>query len=132
MTLRDWRDGVIFGAALGAVVLGVGGRIAMRLAAIAVEQEPEFTIGGSATVVGAGAIAGAGAAALFLVIGVVPRLGRTGKTVAFWVGSLLIALAILWPVNQRRLELFLPLAAIFDAGLQFAWSWRRRRIRTSA
>jgi len=83
-------------------------------------------------VVGAGAIAGAGAAALFLVIGVVPLLGRTGKTVAFWVGSLLIALAILWPVNQRRLELFLPLAAIFDVGLQFAWSWRRRRIRTSA
>ena len=48
MTLRDWRDGVLFGAALGAVVLGVGGRIAMRLAAIAVEQEPEFTVGGSA------------------------------------------------------------------------------------
>jgi hypothetical protein len=48
------------------------------------------------------------------------------------VGSLLIALAILWPVNERRLELFLPLAAAFDLGFQLAWSMRRRRIGTSA
>jgi hypothetical protein len=95
MTLRDWRDGVLLGTALGAIVLGVGGRIAMRLAALAVEQEPEFTVGGSATVMGAGAIAGAGAAILFLVIGVIPLLGQTGKALAFWVGSLAIALAIL-------------------------------------
>jgi hypothetical protein len=124
MKLRDWRDGVLLGAALGAVILGAGGRVAMRAAALAVEQEPAFTIGGSATVVGAGTITGVAAAAYFLALGFIPGMGRIAKTVAFWLGTLLLALAIIWPVNVRRLELFLPLAAAFNAALQFIWSRR--------
>jgi hypothetical protein len=124
MTLRDWRYGVLLGAALGAVILGMGGRVAMRAAALAVEQEPAFTITGSATVVGAGTVTGVAAAVYFLVLGLVRGWGRIAKTVAFWLGTLLLALAIIWPLNVRRLELFLPLAAVFDLSFQLAWSRR--------
>jgi len=101
----------------------------MRVAAVAVEQEPEFTIGGSATVVGAGTVTGVAAATVLSCAWTRPRLGQIAKTVVFWLGTLLLALAIIWPVNVRRLELFLPLAVAFDAGLQFIWSRRQPRSR---
>jgi len=127
MALRDWRDGLLLGTGLGAIILGVGGRIAMRFAAIAVEQDLTFSMGGSAYVVLAGAVTGGAVAAGYLGIGAIPRIGRAMQLMIFWVGSVALMLAILSPVNARRLQLFVPLTITFVACLQLLWARRLRR-----
>lgn len=56
----------VLGAAAGALFLGVGGRVVMRLFAIATNRSPAFSLSGTINVVVAGAIAG-GLGALLLV-----------------------------------------------------------------
>jgi len=46
------------GALLGALFIGLGGRMAMRILAVAIAREPAFTIGGSLKVIAYGAIVG--------------------------------------------------------------------------
>jgi hypothetical protein len=129
---RDWRDALALGAGLGAVVLGAGGRLAMRFYAIAVEQDPAFSLSGSMTVVLAGTVTGAATAVGFLVTRMIPRVGPLIQVLVFWAGSLALALRLLQPINPRRLELFLPLAAIFVVVLQLVWWVRTRRINHSS
>ena len=56
VTSRDWRDALALGGALGAIVLGIGGRVAMRIVANANWQEPVLTASGTLTVVRAAAL----------------------------------------------------------------------------
>src|SRR6266550_1418097 len=66
---RDWRawcQAVLAGAAVGTLVLGVGGRMVMRAIAQVTEQGVYFTLGGSMTVIGAGAAFGAVGGTLFV------------------------------------------------------------------
>ena len=62
--MKALRD-LVAGAVLGALVLGLGGRLAMRLLALAIDRGPAFSIGGTAEVVAYGAIVGVMSAALF-------------------------------------------------------------------
>lgn len=62
------------GALTGALVLGVGGRMAMRLAALIGDRAAGFTWGGSLEVVAAGALYGAAGGLLW--VAVARRLGR--------------------------------------------------------
>lgn len=50
---------LLIGTAAGIVVLGIGGRIAMRIIALATDQVPEFDLVGSLEVLAAGAWRGA-------------------------------------------------------------------------
>ena len=62
--MRAIRD-LVAGAVLGALALGLGGRMVMRLLALAIGRGPAFSIGGTAEVVAYGAIVGVMSAALF-------------------------------------------------------------------
>jgi hypothetical protein len=62
------------GALTGTLVLGVGGRIVMRLAALIGGRAPGFSWGGSLEVIAAGALCGAAGGLLW--VAVARRLGR--------------------------------------------------------
>ena len=89
----DWLAGIVLGALLGAAFLGVGGRAAMRVFAIASGVPAGFSIGGSVTVVFLGAVSGAAGGAL-----------RGLK-----------------PVDTLKLAVFLPVVALFGVAVQLAW-----------
>ena len=55
---------VALGAGLGLLFLGVGGRVAMRMVAVALGQPPALALGGTLTVVAAGVAAGIAGALL--------------------------------------------------------------------
>ncbi|HUE79517.1 MAG TPA: hypothetical protein VMN38_07790 [Sphingomicrobium sp.] len=57
--------GALIGATLGALFLGVGGRIVMRLLAIMISRDPAFSIGGTFEVATYGAIVGSVSGAAF-------------------------------------------------------------------
>ena len=130
---KDWLAGIVLGALVGAAFLGVGGRAAMRVFAIASGVPAGFSIGGSVTVVFLGAVSGA-AGGLFLVLS--RRLfptRRFWRTTLFWGLCLLIALRGLKPVNSLRLLVFLPVVALFGVAVQLAWCrvylpWRAARV----
>ena len=49
-----------FGALKGALVLGIGGRIVMRLLALSIDRPTEFSLGGTSEVVAYGSLLGLG------------------------------------------------------------------------
>ena len=70
--LLRWRAAAItllLGAAIGAVCLGLGGRLAMRGFALATARASAVTLRGTLNVMFAGAIAGSLGGVLFLVVG---------------------------------------------------------------
>ncbi len=66
--LRNVIGGAVVGATLGALILGLGGRIMMRLLAVMIERDPAFSLGGSLEVVAYGAIVGAVSGAVFALL----------------------------------------------------------------
>src|SRR3989442_12266945 len=67
-----WRAAAItllLGAAIGALCLGLGGRLAMRGFALATARASAFTLRGTLNVMFAGAVAGSLGGGLFLVVG---------------------------------------------------------------
>jgi hypothetical protein len=108
------------GTALGIVILGVAGRIAMRFYAIHDYQEPYFTAGGTLTVLLAGAAAGA-ATGFWMWLG--GRLFSTRPAVRhafFWLGLAFLVLRVLQPVSTQRLVFFAPLGVTHGALLWLA------------
>ena len=65
--LRTLIVGAIGGAALGALILGLGGRIVMRLLAMMIARDATFSMAGSLEVIAYGAIVGAVSGAIFSV-----------------------------------------------------------------
>jgi len=63
--MRRTVSGALVGAALGALFLGLGGRIVMRLLAMSIERDPIFSLGGTLDVVAYGAIVGTVSGAAF-------------------------------------------------------------------
>ena len=84
MIRRNLVIGAILGAALGALILGLGGRIVMRILAVTIAREPTFSIGGSLEVIAYGAIVG-------LVSGGAFALAQAILPERRWVGGLLLA-----------------------------------------
>jgi len=60
--------GALTGAALGALFLGLGGRIVMRLLALLIARDGDFSVGGSLEVIAYGAIVGSVSGATYAVL----------------------------------------------------------------
>lgn len=115
---RDWLIAALLGVGIGAVVLGIGGRVAMRGIVLLSGGAPGFSIGGTATVVLLGALAGlVGAIALMLLRLALPRRPIV-RGAAYWLFLVLVTLRGLDPVDLPRLLLFLPLVIGYGIGLQ--------------
>lgn len=59
---------LLVGAALGAIVLGIGGRVLMRIIAVALGDAGAFSLGGSLDVVAAGILFGALGGLLLIIL----------------------------------------------------------------
>lgn len=123
----DWMAGLALGSALGALILGVAGRAAMRIVALMQEAPPYFTVGGSMTVVSMGAIAGACFAIVLLALQSVPRLPRRLTVLVFCLFVAIVSLRVLRPVDRDRLLVFPPLVALFVL-LHYAGARRLGRV----
>jgi hypothetical protein len=111
---------LIRGAVLGGVVLGLGGRLAMRGITLLEHRTPIWTVAGSLRVIGFGMAFGLVAAALRVGLGVIPPrlLPRRHGTRAFAVLCLALALVGLTPITRFRLLVFLPVVALFIAAME--------------
>jgi len=125
LTWRDRLRDVAVGAGVGALVLGIGGRSAMRGIAILSGAPPSFSFGGSLRVVLLGALAGlVGGLILLGLRALLPKRWLI-QTLLFYVMILLITLRGLRPIDAERLMLFLPLVLAY--GFLVRTLTRRRR-----
>ena len=123
--IADWRAGLIVGAALGALILGAGGRLGMRVIAIAQDRAPAFSIDGSIAVTLLGAGAGAVVAVFFLLARTAFPTRRLGRVSLFWALLAWVVWRGLNPVSTLNVAVFAPLF-LLHAGLLTAW-WCRIR-----
>lgn len=118
---KRWLAGAGFGVALGTLVLGVGGRFAMRAIALLEGQTVGFSIGGTTTVVLLGALSGLVGALVLVGLQLILRKRRFLRGALFWAFLILITLRGLRPLDVHRVGLFLPLVILYGSSLQFAW-----------
>lgn len=116
-------------ALIGGVLLGVGGRVVMRLIALGAGVPPGFSLGGTVEVIATGVLIGAPAALLWLAV---RRWlgGRLWRGAAY--GALVLAALTLVPPPAARsafsgvgdlgltLGLFGPLFVLFGAAVDYA------------
>lgn len=112
---------LIVGGALGALVLGAGGRVVMRIIAIQGGGAGDFSVGGTLNVVAAGAGYGLGGAVLFMLVRLVFPARRWARGLAFWVVVTLVTLRVLQGVAFGTGAMFLPLVALYGAALHLWW-----------
>jgi hypothetical protein len=125
--LRDWIRCSLIGIGVGAVVLGIGSRAAMRGIAVLSGAPGGFSFGGSLTVVLLGALSGlVGAWVLMALRTFLPRRWLL-QTLLFYAILILISLRGLRPVDTQRLFLFMPLVLVY-AFLLRVLSRRRRTL----
>jgi hypothetical protein len=124
---EPWTFGLLLGAGVGLVVLGVGGRIAMRAIALASHTPSAFSVGGTATVVLLGVASGVGGGLLYaLLYRLVPR-PRFVRSGLFGITLVLLTLRGLRPVQPLAIEWFMPLALAYGAIVDVAYTARYRR-----
>jgi hypothetical protein len=112
--------GVIFGT----LILGVGGRLAMRVIGILDGTPVGFTVGGSVTVVFLGAVAGAaGGLILWAARRLFPRTPMA-RGALFWGALTFLTLRGLNPVTVERVLVFGPLVVAYGACLYRVWCRR--------
>lgn len=105
---RSLAIAVTLGAGVGAVFLGVGGRIAMYLFAVLEGRATGWTVGGSMTVVFMGAAWGTpGGLLLWAGRRWFPR-SAAARGVTFWIPLTLLYLSGLRPLNGDSLMAFTP------------------------
>lgn len=100
------------GAISGALVLGAGGRVAMRAYAIADWQTPYFTPAGSLTVLLVGMSIGATTGLWYGWSARWFPARRVLRIACFWLGLMAVTAFVLWPVSVRRAEVFAPLVVV--------------------
>lgn len=121
---------LLAGGGLGALILGVGSRVAMRVIAQETTGVTGFSLGGSLTVVFLGAVSGAVAALILLGARALLRRRPPATTLVFWLLLLAITLRGLRPLDELRVVLFLPLVAVFGVLLQWStWRFRQPSVR---
>src|SRR5688500_16312639 len=129
---------VMLGALLGLVILGVGGRIAMRVVAVDLGQPPSFDAEGTLTVILAGAAAGAAGMLLYAISRAVARLIASGRQAPHsgWTRLLRLTMfaALLALVTARGLGgspgpkwMFWVVVALYGAVLELALVRRARK-----
>ena len=119
-----WIFGPLAGIALGLPILGIGGRVAMRVIANATNVAPGFTFGGTMTVVLLGAVSGAAGGLIYAALGRFLPNRTVVRSVLFGVILLLLTLRGLRPATTLSLGLFLPLTLVYGALMDYAY--RRR------
>jgi hypothetical protein len=131
--IEPWLFGLLLGAGVGFVVLGIGGRIAMRAIALANSTPPGFSIGGTATVVLLGAASGGGGGLLYTLLHLLVPQPRFVRSTLFGVALLLLTLRGLRPIQPLAMEWFMPLALAYGGIVDVAYTaWYRRRARSRA
>jgi hypothetical protein len=118
-----WIRILVAGVAAGFIILGVGGRVAMRFIALDIGQTPSFKLSGTFTVILMGGLSGLAGGAFYAVADrLLPvRIWARSvlRSILFWTFLVLITLRGLHPVEPYRLVLFLPLVAMFGAVVEF-------------
>jgi hypothetical protein len=130
LTLPDPRiDGpgrtILVAAALGTVLLGFGGRLAMHLIARITTGAGGFTFAGTLTVVFLGAVSGVAGGLILVTARALFRRWPPTTSLVYWTALLALTLRGLNPLDDLRLVLFLPLVLIFGALLQW-WTFPHR------
>lgn len=126
---RPWFFGPLIGALIGLVVLGVGGRVAMRGIAMHDGAGGILTLQGTITVMLLGAASGAGGGIIRALLDIGDRLPNSVRFSLFAVTCLAITLRGLNPLDLTRIIYFLPLVALYAVSLKTAWQrlrWLRR------
>lgn len=116
-----WRRAlatVIYGTVLGTLILGVGGRIAMRVIATSTSGVTGFSFGGTLTVIFLGAASGAAAGGILSAIRAALSRWPAAQTITFWLLLVAITLRGLRPLDTLRVVLFLPLVLLLGILLQ--------------
>lgn len=117
-TKQDWLFASLLGIATGALILGIGGRIAMRGIVLMSGGAPGFSWGGTLTVVLLGALSGlAGALVLTGVRALIPRRAWLRGSI-YWAFLILAAMRGLNPIDPQRLLLFMPVILLYGITLQ--------------
>ena len=120
MTRSPWLVGLLVGAVSGVIVLGIGGRIAMRGIALYNGRPTGFSWGGSLTVLVLGAACGAGGGILLVLMRRLVR-HRLLRAAIFWTLVGLITLRGLRPVDAVKLSAFVPLILLYGTMLHIVW-----------
>ena len=121
---RSLPTALILGAIVGAVFLGVGGRIAMRIFAVRDGLAPKFSIGGTLPVILLGAVWGVlGGALLWLGRRTFPT-SPLARGALFWIPLTLVFLRGLNPLSVDRLVAFTPFYLMYGAALYRLWCHR--------
>ena len=118
---KDWLFAAALGLAIGTIVLGIGGRLAMRGIALVQGRAPGFTIGGTTTVVFLGAVCGLVGCLIFVGLRALLPGNRLVRGVLFWVILVLITLRGLHPLDVPKLAFFLPLVIGYGALVTVIW-----------
>src|SRR5687767_7093873 len=128
MTAYPWLRAPILGVLIGLPVLGVGGRIGMRIISEVSGAPSAITLGGTITVLGAGAASGlAGGVIYGLLVRFFPH-GRVLRDVLFASALVLLTLRGLNPVRPLPLALFGPLVVVYGVLLERAWHRAAHRV----
>lgn len=123
-----WPLALLLGGVVGFVVLGIGGRIAMRAIAIANGVPAGFSLGGTATVVLLGLASGVAGGLLYAFLHRYVRRPRLARSVLFTLALVLLTLRGLRPIQPLALEWFMPLALGYGAIVDVVYSrWASRR-----
>ncbi len=120
-TRYDFLAAAIIGAVLGTVILGIGGRIAMRIIGTLQGLPPGFSWGGTMTVVFLGAVSGAAGGIVLALSRKLFPTSRVARGALYWGALLLLTLNGLKPIDQLRLLVFFPVVALFGSALLIAW-----------
>lgn len=121
---RSLPMALVLGAATGAVFLGVGGRVAMRIFALLTERAPGWSFGGSMTVVFMGAVFGTIGGLLLWLGRRFFRASPLARGGLFWIPLTLLYLRILSPLTSDSLIAFSPFVALYGVVLYRIWCRR--------
>jgi hypothetical protein len=116
-----WVFGPLVGIGLGLLILGIGGRIAMRVIAHATNVAPGFSFGGTMTVVFMGAVSGAAGGLIYAVLVRFVPNRPVVRALLFGVILVLLTLRGLSPASAVSVSLFLPLILLYGGLMDFAW-----------
>lgn len=114
LSLRNWISGILIGGGTGLIVLGIGGRLAMRALALQERPAAAFTLGGTITVILLGAVSGiAGGLGHVVLFRFLPHFHWLRRALF---GALLLLIALRGLSGQATtlaLMLFVPLVVVY-------------------
>ena len=123
---HPWIYGLVLGIVLGTIILGIGGRLLMRVVALIDGTPVGWSWGGSGTVVFLGAVSGLAGGAIYTLLAHFMARGTWLRSLLFFLILALITLRGLSPIRLLALALFMPLTLTF--GIVFDLLWRRHAL----